>query len=165
MADEIGTDLVAAWADARTDGRDHIFRIRSKPRCQGPDGDHGCARRGALPASVNGRNGSGSAIDEENRHAVGRSHADGDGRIVADGDIGFGPVIVPGCWETRIPFSASLEHIDTVQLTHAHEGIELDPQGVRKIRPACHAIRANLFEFQFARAEAMTRHGGQGPAA
>ena len=107
MAGEIRTNLVAARADARTDGGDNIFRIGSKPRCQGLDGDHGCACRGALPACVNGRNRSGSAIGEQNRHAVGCSYADGDGRVVADGDICFGPLVVRKGREAvfRLPFA------------------------------------------------------------
>ncbi len=151
MSRESGPDLIAARTDARSDGGDEIFRIRSKPRCEIPDGDHGCACSGALPARVNGRNCAGSTVGQENGHAVGGAYAHRHGRIIGDGDICFGPIV----GRTR-EFLLCFEHIGAVHLTHAHERVELDIESIRKVLPACGLVRANPFQFQLTRAEAMT---------
>ena len=62
-------------------------------------------------------------------------------------------------------FSSRFEHVGAVHLTHADQGLELDAQRIRQILPTAATIGANAFQFQLARAEAVTGHGAQGPAA
>ena len=74
MGGEIGTDLVAAWTDARADGRDEVFGIRTVSRRQGANSDGDRTRGCPLPAGMNGRNRASSAIREEDGR-VGHLHA------------------------------------------------------------------------------------------
>jgi hypothetical protein len=161
LAGEIGTDFVTARTDARTNRRDDVFRARAVSRRQCLNSDAHRTGGRPLPAGVNRRDGAGSAIGEENRHTVGHPNADGDSRIVGDRDICFGPVIVGAGSETGIVSPAWLEHIGAMHVAHAHEGIERYAQRTRDIPPACHSIRANAFEFQFARAEDVRGHDGE----
>jgi hypothetical protein len=79
---ELGADLITAGADARSDGRNQVFRFRAIFAGQRLNSGDRCARSGPAPPGVHGRNRTSHRIRKKQWHAIGGAHRDGDIWIV-----------------------------------------------------------------------------------
>ena len=84
---ELAADLVAAGADARTDGHNQIVRPRAELSRQHVHGRSCHSRSRAPPSGMNGGNGAALGVGKEQRNAVGGTNSDADARIIGDEGI------------------------------------------------------------------------------
>ena len=95
-ARHLGTDLVAADADRRSDRRAQILRTRSPSGGQGAHRGGGYIFGRSAPACVNCRNCRYRRINQQDRHAVGRFHSHEDSGPVRDQRVAFLSYLRPG---------------------------------------------------------------------
>lgn len=139
VAGEIGTDLIAARADARTNRSHDIGRHRAVVRRQRPNRHHHCTRSRTFPSGVNRCHRVRTAIRKQHRHAIGDSDTERNRGIVRYGNVGF---------RFRQRPAVRDEHICTVNLLHPDKVVESHAQRIGKrllwrVEPGAEVMRRN----------------------
>ena len=136
---EVGTDLITARPNARTNRSHDIGRDRAVVRRQRRNRHHHCTRSRAFPSGVNRCHRVRTAIRKQHRHAIGHSDTERNRGIVRYGNIGF---------RLRQRPPVRDEHIRTVNLLHADKVVEPNAQRVGKrllwrVEPGAEVMRRN----------------------
>ncbi len=130
-APETVSDVDAHFVAARTDRRpgrgDQIIGTAAKLASERGHSRPGNTRRRSPPSGVGRRGRAGSSIGDKQRHAVGRSHGQGESRVVRHDDVGL---------RTETRGLTGNQNVGSVHLVDTNEARGVALQRLGHIRPA-----------------------------